>query len=251
MTDYLLVHGAAQGAWAWGRVWGRMTAPEEHPPTLYKRRRVNRVLPLDLPGHGSSIEGDTGALRAEECVDSILRAVEREKLEDLVLVGHGFSGSLVLQAAAELPKPPKRIVLVAGIVSARQRPLISASPRRVRFGYRLSSFLNSLTMREFKLPGRVVHKYLCNTMDPMEVVQMLGLFGPLPTRLLNSRVAPPEELPGPLTYVVLTQDRLISPEAQRRTAGRFGSEETVEIEACHQVMWQKPEELAEVLLRYA
>jgi pimeloyl-ACP methyl ester carboxylesterase len=51
--------------------------------------------------------------------------------------------------------------------------------------------------------------------------------------------------------VVLTQDRLISPEAQKRTAERFGSQETVEIEACHQVMWQKPEELAEVLLRYA
>ena len=184
-------------------------------------------------------------------MDSIVRAVEREKLEDLVLVGHGFSGSLVLQAAAELPKPPKRIVLVAGIVPGRQRPLISAGPRRARLCYRLLSWLNSLTMREFKLPRQAVYRYLCNTMDAMEVVQMLGLFGPLPTRLLNSRVAAPEDLPGPLTYVVLTQDRLISTEAQRRTAGRFGSEETVEMEACHQVMWQKPEELAEVLLRYA
>ena len=41
MTDYLLVHGAGQGAWSWGHVWGRLTAPEEHPPTLHKRRRAN------------------------------------------------------------------------------------------------------------------------------------------------------------------------------------------------------------------
>ena len=251
MTDYLLVHGAGQGAWAWGRVWGRMTAPEEHPPTLYKNRRANRVVPLDLPGHGSDAAGDTGVVRVEECVNSIIQAVEREKLKDLVLVGHGFSGSLVLQAAAELPQPPKRIVLVAGIVPGRQRPLISAGTRRVRSCYRLLSLLNSLAGREVKLPRQAIYKYLCNTMETMEVVQMLGFFGPLPTRLLNSRMTPPEDLPGPLTYVVLTQDRLISPEAQKRTAERFGSQETVEMEACHQVMWQKPEELAEVLLRYA
>ena len=35
MTDYLLVHGAGQGSWAWGKVWGLMTAPEEHPPRLH------------------------------------------------------------------------------------------------------------------------------------------------------------------------------------------------------------------------
>ena len=34
MTDYLLVHGAGQGAWSWGSVWGYLTAPEDHPPTL-------------------------------------------------------------------------------------------------------------------------------------------------------------------------------------------------------------------------
>ena len=80
MTDYLLVHGAGQGAWAWGRVWGRMTAPEEHPPVLYKSRRANRVLPIDLPGHGADASGDTSVVRVEDCVQSIVEAVERERL---------------------------------------------------------------------------------------------------------------------------------------------------------------------------
>ncbi len=128
MTDYLLVHGAGQGAWSWGAVWGYLTAPEEHPPILHKRRKANKVHPLDLPGHGADAGGDTAAVRLEECVQAITRAVEREQLKDLVLVGHGFSGSLVVQAASEMEVPPKRVVLVAGIVPAPQRPLLISCP---------------------------------------------------------------------------------------------------------------------------
>jgi len=252
MTDYLLVHGAGQGAWSWGPVWGYLTAPEEHPPTLHKRRRANRVHPLDLPGHGADAGGDTSGVRLEECVQAITRTVEREQLKDLVLVGHGFSGSLVVQAASEMTVPPKRVVLVAGIVPAPQRPLLSACPTRTRTAFRLFSMLSSLSRQEFKLPSSAINRFLCNGMDSMEVVQLLGFFGPLPTRVLKSRL-PMEtsELPCPVTYVMLTQDKVFSPDAQARVAERFEGVETVEIESCHQVMAQHPQELAEVLLRYA
>jgi len=252
MTDYLLVHGAGQGAWSWGPVWGYLTAPEEHPPTLHKRRRANRVHPLDLPGHGADAGGDTSGVRLEECVQAITRTVEREQLKDLVLVGHGFSGSLVVQAASEMTVPPKRVVLVAGIVPAPQRPLLSACPARTRTAFRLFSMLSSLSRQEFKLPSSAINRFLCNGMDSMEVVQLLGFFGPLPTRVLKSRL-PMEtsELPCPVTYVMLTQDKVFSPDAQARVAERFEGVETVEIESCHQVMAQHPHELAEVLLRYA
>ena len=252
MTDYLLVHGAGQGAWSWGSVWGHLTAPEEHPPTLHKPRRANRGHPLDLPGHGSDAGGDTAAVRLEECVQAITRAVERENLKDLVLVGHGFSGSLVVQAASEMAVPPKRVVLVAGIVPAPQRPLLSACSPRTRTAFRMLSLLSSMSRQDLRLPSYAINEYLCNGIDSMEVVQMMGFFGPMPTRLLKSKL-PMEtsELPCPVTYVVLTQDKMIAPGAQGRIAERFDGVETVEIESCHQVMAQHPKELAEVLLRYA
>jgi len=219
---------------------------------LHKRRRANRVHPLDLPGHGADAGGDTSGVRLEECVQAITRTVDREQLKDLVLVGHGFSGSLVVQAASEMTVPPKRVVLVAGIVPAPQRPLLSACPTRTRTAFRLFSMLSSLSRQEFKLPSSAINRFLCNGMDSMEVVQLLGFFGPLPTRVLKSRL-PMEtsELPCPVTYVMLTQDKVFSPDAQARVAERFEGVETVEIESCHQVMAQHPQELAEVLLRYA
>ncbi len=252
MTDYLLVHGAGQGAWSWNTVWGHLTAPEEHPPTLHKRRRANRVHPLELPGHGADAGGDTSAVRLEECVQAITRTVEREQLKDLVLVGHGFSASLVVQAASEMEVPPKRVVLVAGIVPAPQRPLLSACPAKTRIAFRVMSMLSSFSGQELKLPSPAINGFLCNGMDSMEVVRLLGFFGPLPTRVLKSRL-PMEtsELPCPVTYVVLSQDKMFPPDAQSRVVARFEGAETVEIESCHQVMAQHPEKLAEVLLVYA
>ena len=252
MTDYLLVHGAGQGAWSWGAVWGYLTAPEEHPPTLYKRRRANRVHPLDLPGHGADAGGDTGAVRLEECIQAINKAVKREKLKNLVLVGHDFSGSLVVQAAKEMAVPPKRVVLVAGIVPTPQRPLLSACSSRMRAAFSLFSVLSSLSGQELKLPRPAINGFLCNGMDPMDVVQLVGFFSPLPTKVLKSRLSMEDSsLPCPVTYIVLTNDKLIPPDSQRRIAERFEGVETVEIESCHQVMAQRPKELAEILLRYA
>ncbi len=251
MTDYLLVHGPGQGSWVWGKVWGRMTAPVEHPPTLYKPRRANRVYPIDLPGHGPDAQGDTAAVRLEECVEAITHVVEEEQLRDVVMVGHGISAGIVLQAAASLPTAPKRLALVGAAVPEGHSPLISGCPGNIRKGFKMLSLVSSFLGQEFRYPYPVINRYLCNTMDVMEIVQILGFFGPLPVRLLNSGLRLDAELPAPVSCVVLTQDRLISPQAQRRTAERLKSDEVVEIDACHMAAWQRPGELAAALLRYA
>lgn len=252
MTDYLMVHGAGQGAWSWGRVWGHLTAPVEHPPRLYTTRLANRVYPLDLPGHGADADGDTADVMFEECVHSITRAVERQGLKDVVLVGHGFAASLVLQAAGQLPQPPKRLVLVAGMVPLYQRSMLSVLPHRARTGFRVLSTLSRLSGRDLRLPHSVINNYLCNGMDSMEVVQAIGFFGPLPTRVLTTKVSLDQPQPSsPVTYVVLTQDRILPPNLQRRMAQRVPDVEIVEVESCHQVMLYKPRELADILLSYA
>ena len=251
MTDYLLVHGPGQGAWAWGKVWGLMTAPVEHPPRLYKQRRANRVLTIDLPGHGPDVAGDTGAVRVEECVDAIVNLVDREQLRDLVLVGHGVSSGIVLQAASQLSPPPKRLAIVGGMVPEGSRPLISGYTGRIGSWFKLRSIISSLSGKDVRYPHSFIGRYLCNTMETMEIVQILGFFGPLPTRLLNSGLSLEGELPSPLSCIVLNDDRLVSPQAQRRTAERLDSDELVEIDACHMAVWQKPQEVADALLRHA
>ena len=252
MTDYLLVHGAGQGAWTWGQVWGFLTAPQEHPPRLHVPRRVNRVYPLDLPGHGADLGGDTAEVRLEECVHAISRAVEREELKDLVLVAHGFAAGIVLESLGQLPNPPKRFVSVAGVIPVSQKSMLNAMPWLTRGAFYLLSTLSRLSRQELRYPPTSIRRYLCNGMDPMDVIHNLGFFGPLPTRVLTARVPLEDGPPScPVTYVVLNQDRMMPREAQERMARRIPGVEVAWIDSCHQVMLHKPKELAEILLAFA
>ena len=207
---------------------------------------------MDLPGHGADADGDTAEVRLEECIHAIVRAVEREGLKDLVLVGHGFAGGLVLQAVSQLLQPPKRLVLVAGIVPVSQRSMLSAMPQLTRRGYRLLVGLSKLSRQDCRFPKATISRLLCNGMDPMQVIHFLGFFGPLPTRVLTARISlddgPP---PCPVTYVVLNQDKLLPADLQERMARRIPDVEVVSLDSCHEAMLYKPKELAEILLNYA
>ena len=112
--------------------------------------------------------------------------------------------------------------------------------------------LSQLSRREFRMPPSVIARVLCNGMEPMEVVQVLGFFGALPTRVLTSRLSLDDGLPPcPVTYVVLTKDKLVPPESQERMAQRIPDVEVIQVNSCHQVTLYKPKELAEILLAYA
>ncbi len=112
--------------------------------------------------------------------------------------------------------------------------------------------LSKLSRQDLRFPSSVIGRYLCNGMDQMEVVHSLGFFGPLPVRVLTTKLpldeGPP---PCPVTYVVLTQDRLLPPETQERMARRIPGAEIVSMDSCHQVTLYKPKELADILLAYA
>jgi pimeloyl-ACP methyl ester carboxylesterase len=188
----------------------------------------------------------------EECVQAIVGAVEREGLSNVVLVGHGFAGLLLLQAAGQLPHPPKRLVLIASMVPDDQQSMLSVFPHRTRKAFQLLENLSRVARQDLRLPRWVITHHLCNGIDPMEVVHILGSFGPLPTRVLTTR-APALGLktPCPVTYVVLTQDRVVPPQIQRRMAGRIPDVEVLQLDSCHQVTLAMPRELADLLLRYA
>ena len=249
MTDYLLVHGAGQGAWSWGKVWGHMTAPVEHPPPLYRPRQAVRVRAVDLPGQGSDAAGDVGLVDIAEGVQAIANVIEREEFRDYVIAGHELGGTIALRAATELPIPPKRVALLAGIVPTNRWKPVSAYPLLARMSIELSKTLGSVIGRDIQAPRALLSSYVCKGLDPMQRVQTVGHLGPLPLRMLTESVSLDlDALPCPVTYIVLSGDRLISPAQQRAMAARIPGATVVEMDAAHQAPAQKPRELAEILL---
>lgn len=249
MTDFLIAPDAGQGAWFWGRVWGFLTAPVEHPPRLYQSRNDRQCLVLNLPGHGPDAVGDTGEVRLEECVQAVVQEVERRNLKTPTLVGHGLGGLLVLLAVPRLAAPPKRVVLVAGMTPGGDRTPLARYPQKIQRRLDLSLKFGKVLGRELRLSPAVITKYMCNGMTAGDVAAALGFFGPLPIRVLETKTALENlEMPCPVSYIVLEQDLLLPRESQLRMARQIPDVELIHLDSCHQAPLHKPRELADILL---
>lgn len=104
----VLVHGWTNDR----RIWG------EHARTL---ARTNRVVALDLAGHGES-----GSERATWTMQSfggdVAAVVEQLGLERVVLVGFSMGGAVVLEAAEQMPERTVGVVLVDAFHDPGQVP---------------------------------------------------------------------------------------------------------------------------------
>ena len=113
----------------------------------------------------------------------------------------------------------------------------------------MARMLSALSGRDIPVPNSLVNNYVCKGLDPMQQVEIVGHLGPLPLRMLTQPVSfNLDELPCPVTYVVLGDDRMIAPARQRSMAERIPGATVVELDAGHQAASQKPRELAELLL---
>lgn len=230
-------------------MWGQMTAPVEHPPPLYRQRQAVRVRALDLPGQGSDAAPDAGLVDISEGVRAITNVVEREGFSDYIIAGHELGGTVALQALSELRPAPKRLVLVAGIVPSNQGAAVSAYPTPLRAAISMCKVVSTLIGKDIQVPRALVSNYTCKGLEPMQQVETVGHLGPLPLRMLTQPVSLSlDDLPCPVTYVVLQGGRLIAPSQQRAMAARIPGATVVELDAGHQAATQKPRELAELIL---
>ena len=265
MADFLLVHDAGQGSWCWGRVWGHLTAPVEHPPRLYGRGSEVKVVALDLPGHGphgvndprhvlaTRAEAGGAGTSLEKLASAVASQVKSQGLHDLIIAGHGMAAPVVLKAARMLDEPPRRIVLFAGVIPGEGKSCLEMLPRLHRLGFKMMSRMNGAFRREFRLPKAVITQVYCNGMEPFDVIQIAGRFSPLPLPLFNTRLQTDDLAPAcPVTYVPLWRDRLIPSQLQRLMAGRLaGAELARELDSCHEVMIERPKQVADILAGYA
>ena len=174
-------------------------------------------------------------------------------LDDVLLVGHGASAPVVLHAAAKLERPPSRVVLLAGILPSEGKSLLDTLPRLHRMGMKASARMSRLARRDVRLPKTVIEHVYCRGMDPFDVIQFSGWFTPLPMRFFRSRVYLNDVArPCPVTYVPLWRDALVPLSLQHKMSSRLDDiEMAAEMDSCHEVMLERPGELADLLLRYA
>lgn len=101
--QFVLVHGAFQGAWCWEAVVERLTT------------RGHRVLTLDLPGHGRRASEHAKA-SVITYARAVLDAMALEGVSRGIVVGHSMAGLVIAKVAELAPERVVHLVFLAAIV---------------------------------------------------------------------------------------------------------------------------------------
>ena len=248
MTNLLVLPELGQGPDTWGPVWGHLTAPRQHPPSLSLAAPVDKVTTIDF----NSAFSDDRKVRLSDVIDYVAEKGHELGAGPKVAVGHGLSASILLASLPKWDPLPERVVLFAGAAPRLRGTVRSPLPKGIRYPLRLLSPLHRLLGRRLTIPQRLIYRTMCNGMDTMEVVHYVASFRPLPLRWLGSRLTVPQSIAAEgLTYVVLERDRLLPPSLQREQARHLGAREVTSLDSCHQAMLQKPAEVAEIIRQVA
>lgn len=227
MASFVLIHGAAHGAWCWDRLL----------PHLSSSPRVEEVVAVDLVGHGARLdEKPQETISRAAYVEDVVQAIEERDLRDVVLVGHSLAGITVPEAAGRVAPRMRRLVYLA-----------TAHPEPGRSVEDLMKHPLSPLSR-----GADLERMFCNDLDAEATAWLLARLGPEPAGPMREpvpAVALPEGLPS--TYVLLEQDEALPPALQRELAHTARADEILPFDAGHSAFASRPRELAELLLRWA
>lgn len=104
MADFILVHGAWQGAWCWRRVL----------PGLW--RAGHRAWAVTLTGVGERAHLLSPDITLETHITDVSAVIEAEELERVVLVGHSYAGLVVTGVAERLAARVAHLVYLDAVV---------------------------------------------------------------------------------------------------------------------------------------
>ena len=253
MTNLLVLPELGQGPDTWGSVWGHLTAPRQHPPSLSLAAPVDKVTTIDFYGPDfNRTLGSDRKVRLSDAIDYVAEKGHQLGAGPKVAVAHGLSASILLASLPKWDPLPERVVLFAGAAPRQRGAVRSPLPKSTLYPLRLLSTLHRLIGRRLTIPQHLIYRKMCNGMETMEVVHYVASFRPLPLHWLGSRLTIPQSVAAQgLTYVVLERDRLLPPSLQRQQARHLGAREIASLDACHQAMLQKPAEVAEIIRRVA
>ncbi len=233
MARFLLIHGAAHGAWCWRDLLPQLTALG-HVATA-----------IDLPSHGAD-PTPPETVTLDDYADAILAALT----PDTILVGHSMGGFPITLTAERAPE--------------RIRALIYLTAYLPRPGMALGDMRNLVSENPMAGAVQVADDRRTMTYDPDQVEARFYQDCPAGTleyalpRLTRQPMAPMltpvtlERSPGlPRHYILCTRDQAILPELQEKMAADLPPDHVHRLDTGHSPFFAAPTALALILNQIA
>ena len=164
--NFVLVHGAWHGGWAWQPVASRL------------RAAGHQVSAPTCPGLG--IDDDPGGVTLADCVDHVVNHVEASGARDITLVGHSWGGYVIAGAAPRLASRLKNLVFWSAFVPEAGRSLYDEVPPNYQDLF--TQVAGASADNTVALPVEVFQGAFMGDADPATAVVVHSVLRPQPFR---------------------------------------------------------------------
>jgi pimeloyl-ACP methyl ester carboxylesterase len=239
MSTFVLVHGS----WHDGPLWQ---------PVIDRLKELGHVAHgPTVAGHGKGVDK---AVDHNDCVASIVDFIQSNGLDDIVLLGHSFGGTVIARVAEEIPHLINRLIFWNAFVPQPGNSLLDELPPHYRTLFKQlaqESDDNSVT-----LPFDIWRDAFIQDVDletARSTYQLLSSepYQPLADKLALTRFY---ALPTPKSFLNATEDTALPPGEwgwHPRMSSRLGMYRFVQIPGSHEVMLSNPTLLAEKIVEAA
>lgn len=230
MTTYVLVHGAWQGGWCWRKVAHPLAATG------------GRVYTPTLTGLAERAHVLTPETSLETHVRDIAGLLEFEDLEDVVLVGHSYSGVVVTAVADRVPQRIAHLVYLDAVVPRNGECLYDRAPAQVKAHFEEQARQGG---EGWRIPASAVSAQFLGLKREEDVRWVMPRLTAHPIRTFREPVTLGAGFPQmPRTYINCIGDK---PLGQPRTVQAEGIDDYHELRTGHDAMVTVPQEVVALL----
>lgn len=232
---FVLIHGSWHGGWAWQAVIRHLEARGDHAyaPTL--------------AGHGPQVQRI--GITHSDCVDSVTSFIRQHDLQDVILVGHSFGGSVISRVVEDLPSRIKRLIFLDAFVLEDGQNVYDNLPQF------LIELLDQLAQESpdntTLLPWEIWRDHFIQDASEEVARTLWELLSPEPNQPNVEKLDLKAfySLNIPKSFIYCRQDMTLSPGSfYPRMSSRLGTYKLVEMDGSHEVLFTRPAELAEKLI---
>jgi pimeloyl-ACP methyl ester carboxylesterase len=238
---FVLIHGTWHGGWAWDAVIRELSA------------KGHRVHAPTLAGHGPGVARH--GITHEDCVASIVAYIDQRWLQDIVLVGHSFGGTVVQRVTERLPKRIARTVFLDALILEHNERVFDVLPK---------VFLDTLTPEDgndavaagpdgaMQIPPWATWRdnFIQDAPEPIARATWERL-SPEPGQVNLDRLDLKHfySLNVPRSFIYCRHDKAMPPGYfHPRMSSRLGAFKLLEMDGSHEVMFTRPADLAEKII---
>ena len=232
---FVLIHGSWHGGWAWQDVIRHLS------------ENGHRVHAPTLPGHGPAVT--RLGVTHQDCVSSVGAYIQRRGLEDVILVGHSFGGTVVQKVVEEIPQQISRIVFVDALVLADNQCVFDNLP--AQYVALFKSLAAESSDNSMLIPWEIWRDNFMQDATESIARSIWEQLSPGPNQVNLDRLDLKRfySLALPKSFIYCRQDKALPPNYfHPRMSSRLGTFKLIEMDGSHEVMFTRPAELAEKIV---